>query len=118
MKSLHANNKDTDQTVLPSTQAGQHICHSFSVKYICISIIQSNFNVRPSHMFSLRDSYMFFLVVMLKFKSQSYKLQKKILTFYLSYLFIKSILSMHFTLGAYFYLHFRQFYHGSILYGP
>ena len=25
---------------------------------------------------------------------------------------------MHFTLGAYFQLHFRQFYHGSILYGP
>ena len=25
---------------------------------------------------------------------------------------------MHFTLGAYFELHFRQFYHGSILYGP
>ena len=25
---------------------------------------------------------------------------------------------MHFTLGAYFQLHFRQFYHWSILYGP
>ena len=25
---------------------------------------------------------------------------------------------MHFTLGAYFKSHFRQFYHGSILYGP
>ena len=25
---------------------------------------------------------------------------------------------LHFTLGAYFELHFRQFYHGSILYGP
>ena len=25
---------------------------------------------------------------------------------------------MHFTLGAYFELHFRQFNHGSILYGP
>ena len=25
---------------------------------------------------------------------------------------------MHFTLSAYFQLHFRQFYHGSILYGP
>ena len=25
---------------------------------------------------------------------------------------------MHFTLGAYFQLNFRQFYHGSILYGP
>ena len=25
---------------------------------------------------------------------------------------------MHFTLGAYFHLHFRQFYHGSTLYGP
>ena len=25
---------------------------------------------------------------------------------------------MHFTLGEYFELHFRQFYHGSILYGP
>ena len=30
------------------------------------------------------------------------------------------ILKMHmpFTIGAYFQLHFRQFYHGSILYGP
>ena len=25
---------------------------------------------------------------------------------------------MHFALGAYFQLHFRQFYHGSILYAP
>ena len=77
MKSLYANNKGTDQTALPSTQPGQNICHLFSVKYICISFIQSNFNVRPSHMFSLRDPYIFFLVVMLKFKSQSHKFQKK-----------------------------------------
>ena len=78
MKSLHVNNKGTDQTALPSTQPGQHICHSFSVKYICISFIQSNFNVRPRHMVSLRDSHIFSLVVMLKFKSQSYKLQENL----------------------------------------
>ena len=34
MISLHAYNKGTDQTVLSSTQPGQRICHSFSVKYI------------------------------------------------------------------------------------
>ena len=45
IKSLHANNKGPDQTALPSTQPGQHICHSFSVKYILYFIHTSKINV-------------------------------------------------------------------------
>ena len=40
-------------------------------------IARTPFNVRTSHMFSLRDPYILFLEVILKFKSQSYKSQKK-----------------------------------------
>ena len=85
--------------------------------------MHSNFNVRTSHMFSLRDPYILFLEVILHFKSQSYKSQKK----YLDVLLILFHLLNPYTTwkcicisrkGAFFLLHFRQFYHGSILYGP
>ena len=81
-------------------------------------------------MFSLRNPYILFLEEILKFKSQSYKSQKNIWTFFFNLIsFIKPHIQpafyyilkmhMHFTLGAYMYfqLHFRQFYRGSILYG-
>ena len=72
-------------------------------------------------MFSLRDPYILFLEVILKFKSQSYKSQKNIWIFLLILTLIQPAfyilkMHMHFTLGAYFELHFRQFYHNSILY--
>ena len=74
MKSLHANSKGTDQNALSSTRPCQHICHSFSVKYILLehSFIQiSMFELVTSSHFEI-----LFLEVILKFKSQSYKSQK------------------------------------------
>ena len=55
----------------------------FQYNTFCRTFIHSNFNVRTSHMFSLRDPYILFLEVILKFKSQSYKSQKKYLDFLL-----------------------------------
>ena len=78
-------------------------------------------------MFLLRDPYILLLEVILKFKSQSFKSQKisrlfiilsKLLNPYPTSILYTEKAYMHFTLGAYFQLHFRQFYHGSILYWP
>ena len=80
-----------------------------------LTLIQShsNFIVRRSHIVSLRDQYILFLeVLILKFKSQSYKSQKKYLDFLLILSYLLNPLSnqhficetvkmhMHFTLGA------------------
>ena len=100
----------------------------FQSNTFCKTFIHSNLNVRTNYRFSLRHPYILFLEVILEFKSQSYKSPKKISGLFFNLIqFIKPLIQpafymlkmhMHFALSAYFELHFRQFYHGSILYGP